>query len=66
MGPENRKKEIMEELADIEVLEEMGSLNLEQSIRRMEINVELFKIMEEEEELYRYKRSRETWLFKVT
>jgi hypothetical protein len=50
----------MEELADIEVLEEMGSLNLEQSIRRMEINVELFKIMEEEEELYRYKRSRET------
>jgi hypothetical protein len=39
----------MEELAELEVLEEMSSLNSEQNIRRMELNVELFKIMEEEE-----------------
>jgi hypothetical protein len=52
----------MEELAELEVLEEMSSLNSEQNIRRMELNVELFKIMEEEEELYWYKRSHETWL----
>jgi hypothetical protein len=51
----------MEELAELEVLEEMSSLNSEQNIRRMELNVELFKIMEEEE-LYWYKRSHETWL----
>jgi hypothetical protein len=61
LGPEIRKKEIMEELAELEVLEEMSSLNSEQNIRRMELNVELFKIMEEEE-LYWYKRSHETWL----
>jgi hypothetical protein len=53
----------MEELADLEMLEELGSLDSVQSLRRMEINAELYKIMEEEE-LYWYKRSHETWLLK--
>jgi hypothetical protein len=57
-----KKKEIMEEMADL-VLGEMGYLNSEQHIRRMEINAELFRIMEEEE-LYWFRRSHEKCILK--
>jgi hypothetical protein len=53
-----KKKEITEEIADLELLEEIGNLFLEQSRRRIELKVDLFKILEEEE-LYWF-RSRET------
>jgi hypothetical protein len=52
----------MEEMADL-VLGEMGYLNSEQHIRRMEINAELFRIMEEEE-LYWFRRSHEKCILK--
>jgi hypothetical protein len=58
-----KKKEIIEEIADLELLEEIGNLALQQSRRRIELNVELFKILEEEE-LYWFRRSHETWFLK--
>jgi hypothetical protein len=54
-----KKKEIIEEIADLELFEEIGNLSLEQSRRRIELNVELFKILEEEK-LYWFRRSHET------
>jgi hypothetical protein len=58
-----KKKEIMEEIADLELLEEIGTLNLEQNMRKIELNVELMQILEEEE-LFCFRRSHETWLLK--
>jgi hypothetical protein len=54
-----KKKEIIEEIADLKLFEEIGNLSLEQSRRRIELNVELFKILEEEK-LYWFRRSHET------
>jgi hypothetical protein len=58
-----KKKRLMEEIADLELMEEMGSLNLEQSKKRIDLTAELYQILEEEELVW-YKRSHETWLLK--
>jgi hypothetical protein len=58
-----RKKGILEELMDLEILEETVGLVDDQCRKKMEMNVELHQILENEE-LYWYKRSHETWLLK--
>jgi hypothetical protein len=47
----------------LDALEENGTLSEEQSKRKIEMKAELFDILENEE-LYWYRRSHETWLLK--
>jgi hypothetical protein len=47
----------------LDALEENGTLSEEQSKRKIEMKTELFDILENEE-LYWYRRSHETWLLK--
>jgi hypothetical protein len=47
----------------LDALEENGTLSEEQSKRKIEMKAELFDILENEE-LYWYRRSYETWLLK--
>jgi hypothetical protein len=49
----------------LDALEENGTLSEEQSKRKIEMKAELFDILENEE-LYWYRRSHETWLLKRT
>jgi hypothetical protein len=58
-----RTKEIQEELATLEFLEEQGSLSESQIKRKVELKVKFFQLMEEEE-LFWFKRFHETWLLK--
>jgi hypothetical protein len=58
-----KKKRLMEEISDLELMEELGNLNLEQSKKRIDLTTELYQILEEEELVW-YKRSHETWLLK--
>jgi hypothetical protein len=57
------KKEIQEELLDLEILEEKGALDDDQHRKKVEMTIELHQILENEQ-LYWYKRSHETWLLK--
>jgi hypothetical protein len=57
------KKEIQEELLDLEILEEKGALDDDQHRKKVEMTIELHQILENEN-LYWYKRSHETWLLK--
>jgi hypothetical protein len=56
-------KEIYEEIAVLELLEEQGSINEDQIKKKVALNVELLHILDEEE-LYWYRRCHETWLLK--
>jgi hypothetical protein len=58
-----RMKEIQEEQMDLELLEETVGLVDDQCRKKMEMNAELHQILENEE-LYWYKRSHETWMLK--
>lgn len=58
-----RKQEIGDQIDILEELEEENPLDLNQAKNRMELKVELFRIVEEEE-LYWFKRSHESWLLK--
>jgi hypothetical protein len=58
-----RTKEIQEELATLEFLEEQESLSENQIKWKIELKVEFFHLMEEEE-LFWFKRCHETWLLK--
>jgi hypothetical protein len=58
-----RKVQIQNELKDLEIIEENGSLSDDQIKSRIDLKVELFLILEEEE-LYWYKRSHANWLLK--
>lgn len=58
-----KKNEIHNELAQLERLEEDDMLTEQQRERKCAITVEFLKILEEEE-LYWFKRSHETWLLK--
>jgi hypothetical protein len=58
-----KKKEILEEIADLETLDESGTLSLEQCMTKISLNTELFHIFEEEELIW-FKRSHENWLLK--
>lgn len=57
------KKELMEELACLEELEEIQNLTAEQLARRGQLQSGLATLLEEKEE-YWHKRSNETWLLK--
>jgi hypothetical protein len=59
----NRKLrgQLREELLNLEQLEESDLLTLNQMHRKVQLNEELYKMMEEEE-LYWHKRSHERWL----
>jgi hypothetical protein len=56
-------KEIHEEIAVLQLLEEQGSINEDQIKQKVALNVELLHILDEEE-LYWYRRFHETWLLK--
>jgi hypothetical protein len=58
-----RKKEINEEILDLENMEEVAPLSIEQVKRRNALKVELWKILDEEEK-YWHKRCHETWMLK--
>jgi hypothetical protein len=58
-----RKQELSESMADLEIMEEVGSLNHDQLRKKVHIKVELLGILEEEE-LYWHKRSHESWVLK--
>jgi hypothetical protein len=57
-----RKKEVAEEMADLETLEEGNTLSHDHLRRKVELKTELLHILEEE--LYWFKRSHENWLLK--
>jgi hypothetical protein len=56
-----RKREIQEELLDLETFEENGIMDEEWAKKKVAMKVELFHILEDDE-LYWYMRSHETWL----
>lgn len=58
-----RKREIQGTLKELEEIEEAGPLEANQILLRTNLTSELLKILEEEE-LYLFKRSHETWLHK--
>jgi hypothetical protein len=58
-----RKKEIQEELMELEGMEEKCTLNMDKISARINLKVELLNILDEEE-LFWYKRCHETWLLK--
>jgi hypothetical protein len=58
-----RKHQIQEELRDLEVMEEQCALDENHIRKRIELKVELFQILEDEE-LYWYKRSHKDWLLR--
>jgi hypothetical protein len=59
-----RKHTIQEELRGLEILEEHGALDEDHIRSRVDLNTELFQILEDEE-LYWYKRCHEDWLLRV-
>jgi hypothetical protein len=58
-----RKLEIEKLIKELEDQEESGPLSLDLVRRRIDLSVELFQIMEEEE-IHWFKRNHETWLLK--
>ena len=58
-----KKKELKEELANLDTIEEIGPLSPEDYIRRTNILLELHEIYADEE-LYWLQRSNERWLLK--
>jgi hypothetical protein len=58
-----RKHTIQEELRGLEILEEHGALDEDHIRSRVDLNTELFQILEDEE-LYWYKRCHEDWLLR--
>jgi len=58
-----RKQMIQTEIYNMEIEEENGPLSSSQLMRRADLKCELLSILEEEE-LYWFKRSHETWLHK--
>jgi hypothetical protein len=56
-------KEIHEEIAGLELLEEQGARNEDQIKKKVSLHVELLHILDEEE-LYWYRRCHKAWLLK--
>jgi hypothetical protein len=54
---------IQDLLLELEMIEESGSLSMDQAKQRMELRVELYNILDEEELVW-FKRSHEAWLLK--
>ena len=50
-----------EVLLDLEIIEEDNILNYEQAQRKVQLQVEILKLLEDEE-LYLFRRSHSTWL----
>ena len=48
-------------LLDLEIIEEDNILNYEQAQRKVQLQVEILKLLEDEE-LYLFRRSQSTWL----
>ena len=57
------KKDIQDSLAELEAQEELATLSFNQMMEKSNLLCELMGILEEEE-LYWFKRSHETWLHK--
>ena len=58
-----RKKDLQDSLAELEAQEELATLSFSQMMEKSNLLCELMGILEEEE-LYWFKRSHETWLHK--